>query len=77
MHIEDDILSQRYGGIFDFFFYVGDMAYFVSPYIKCGESSIMQAAKSHLLNQHALNKKVRTHTLLHVLIARLDRLGEV
>ena len=29
------------------------------------------------LNEYALNKIVRTHTLLHVLIARLDRLGGV
>ena len=27
------------------------------------------------LNEHALNKIVRTHTLLRVLIARLERLG--
>ena len=30
-----------------------------------------------LLNEHALNKIVRTHTLLRVLIARLERLGGV
>ena len=29
------------------------------------------------LNEHALNKIARTHTLLRVLIVRLDRLGGV
>ena len=32
---------------------------------------------TYTLNEHALNKIVRTHTLLRVLIARLERLGGV